>query len=107
MTTPTPDISDVVVIGAGIVGARDRPRPGRHRPVLTLVDAEATSVTAPARPTPRCCTPGTTPPPAPESRLVARSYELLGLRRADRHSHRRTGALLVAWTDEEVTPCLA
>ena len=56
MTTPTPDISDVVVIGAGIVGAaiaRDLAGTGQS---VTLVDARDDVGDG---------TPGTTPPPAP------------------------------------------
>ena len=99
MTSPTPDICDVVVIGAGIVGAaiaRDaRPAPACRWPSSRPA---TTSATAPARPTPRIlhtgfdATPGTL-----ESRLVARGYDLLGdyaeqtgiPDRADRRAARR------------------
>ena len=90
MTTPTPDISDVVVIGAGIVGAAiARDLAGTDLSV-TLVEArddvgDGTSKANTALlHTGYDATPGTL-----ESRLVARGYDLLGgVRRADRHSHR-------------------
>jgi glycerol-3-phosphate dehydrogenase len=104
MTTPTPDISDVVVIGAGIVGAaiaRDLAGTGLS---VTLVDArddvgDGTSKANTALlHTGYDATPGTL-----ESRLVARGYELLGdYAEQTGIPIERTGALLVAWTDEEV-----
>jgi glycerol-3-phosphate dehydrogenase len=104
MTTSTPGVLDVVVIGAGIVGAaiaRDLAGTGLS---VTLVEArndvgDGTSKANTALlHTGYDATPGTL-----ESRLVARGYDLLG-DYAERTGIpiERTGALLVAWTDEEV-----
>ena len=105
MTRPsTPDIADVVVIGAGIVGAaiaRDVAGTGLR---VTLVegrddvgDGTSKANTALLH-TGFDATPGTL-----ESRLVARGYELLGAYAEQTGIPiERTGALLVAWTDEEV-----
>lgn len=105
MTQPsTPDIADVVVIGAGIVGAaiaRDVAGTGLR---VTLVegrddvgDGTSKANTALLH-TGFDATPGTL-----ESRLVARGYELLGAYAEQTGIPiERTGALLVAWTDEEV-----
>jgi glycerol-3-phosphate dehydrogenase len=100
----TPQISDVVVIGAGIVGAaiaRDVAGTGL---AVTLVDArddvgDGTSKANTALlHTGFDATPGTL-----ESRLVARGYHLLGdYAEQTGIPVERTGALLVAWTDEEV-----
>ncbi|MDT5077803.1 MAG: glycerol-3-phosphate dehydrogenase [Mycobacterium sp.] len=104
MTTTAPDVSDVVVIGAGIVGAaiaRDLASTGLH---ITLVEArddvgDGTSKANTALlHTGFDATPGTL-----ESRLVARGYHLLGAYAEQTGIPvERTGALLVAWTDEEV-----
>ena len=104
MTTPTPDVSDVVVIGAGIVGAaiaRDLAGTGLS---VALVEArddvgDGTSKANTAMlHTGFDATPGTL-----ESRLVARGYHLLGdYAEQTGIPVERTGALLVAWTDEEV-----
>src|ERR1700712_4967698 len=97
------DIRDVVVVGAGIVGsaiARDLAGTGR---TVTLVegrddvgDGTSKANTALLH-TGFDALPGTL-----ESRLVARGYDLLGAY-AERTGIpvERTGALLVAWTDEE------
>ena len=102
MNTPS-DIRDVVVVGAGIVGsaiARDLGGTGLS---VTLVegrddvgDGTSKANTALLH-TGFDATPGTL-----ESRLVARGYDLLG-EYAERVGIpvERTGALLVAWTDEE------
>ncbi len=101
--TDLADIRDVVVIGAGIVGsaiARDIAGTGL---TVTLVegrehvgDGTSKANTALLH-TGFDATPGTL-----ESRLVARGYHLLG-DYAERTGIpiERTGALLVAWTDEE------
>ena len=103
MSTPTPDISDVVVIGAGIVGAaiaRDLAGTGLS---VTLVEPATTSVTAPARPTPRSCTPASTPSPAPWNPGWSPAATTFSADYAEQTGIpvERTGALLVAWTDEE------
>jgi glycerol-3-phosphate dehydrogenase len=100
----TPQISDVVVIGAGIVGAaiaRDLAGTGL---AVTLAEArddvgDGTSKANTALlHTGFDATPGTL-----ESRLVARGYHLLGdYAEQTGIPVERTGALLVAWTDEEV-----
>jgi glycerol-3-phosphate dehydrogenase len=100
----TPRVSDVVVIGAGIVGAaiaRDLAGTGL---AVTLVEArddvgDGTSKANTALlHTGFDATPGTL-----ESRLVARGYHLLGdYAEQTGIPVERTGALLVAWTDEEV-----
>jgi glycerol-3-phosphate dehydrogenase len=95
--------ADVVVIGAGIVGsAIARDLAGTASSVLLLEgrddvgDGTSKANTAILH-TGFDATPGTL-----ESRLVARGYELLGAY-AERTGIpvERTGALLVAWTDEE------
>lgn len=98
------DICDVVVIGAGIVGsaiARDLAGTGL---TVTLIegrddvgDGTSKANTALLH-TGFDASPGTL-----ESRLVARGYQLLGDYAAQTGIPvERTGALLVAWTDEEV-----
>ena len=95
---------DVVVVGAGIVGLRDRPRARRHHLSVALLEArddvgDGTSKANTAiLHTGFDATPGTL-----ESRLVARGYDLLGdYAAADGIPVERTGALLVAWTDEQL-----
>jgi len=99
----TPDVCDVIVVGAGIVGcAIARALAGTSLSV-TLVEArndvgDGTSKANTALlHTGFDATPGTL-----ESRLVARGYELLGdYAEQTGIPVERTGALLVAWTDEE------
>lgn len=96
-------ISDVVVIGAGIVGCAIARALAGSRLSVTLVEArddvgDGTSKANTALlHTGFDATPGTL-----ESRLVARGYDLLGAY-AERTGIpvERTGAMLVAWTDEE------
>lgn len=97
------DIRDVVVIGAGIVGSAIARALGGTELTVTLVegrddvgDGTSKANTALLH-TGFDATPGTL-----ESRLVARGYDLLG-EYAERVGIpvERTGALLVAWTDEE------
>src|ERR1700712_5253663 len=98
------DIRDVVVVGAGIVGsaiARDLAGTGR---TVTLVEGrdDVGDGTSKAN-TALLHTGFDAPPGTLEARLVARGYDLLG-DYAERTGIpvERTGALLVAWTDEEV-----
>lgn len=101
--TPEADLVDIVVIGAGIVGsAIARDLAGTNLSVTLLEgrddvgDGTSKANTAILH-TGFDATPGTL-----ESRLVARGYHLLG-----EYAHQtgipveRTGALLVAWNDEE------
>jgi glycerol-3-phosphate dehydrogenase len=105
VTTPTaPDVSDVVVIGAGIVGAAIARELAGTNLTVTLVEArddvgDGTSKANTALlHTGFDASPGTL-----ESRLVARGYHLLGAYAEQTGIPvERTGALLVAWTDEEV-----
>jgi glycerol-3-phosphate dehydrogenase len=102
MTDPK-EIRDVVVVGAGIVGSAIARALGGTGLTVTLVDGrddvgDGTSKANTALlHTGFDATPGTL-----ESRLVARGYQLLG-EYAERTGIpvERTGALLVAWTDEE------
>ena len=99
----TPDVSDVIVIGAGIVGSAIARELAGTGLTVTLVegrddvgDGTSKANTALLH-TGFDATPGTL-----ESRLVARGHHLLG-DYAERTGIpiERTGALLVAWTDEE------
>ncbi|MHA0288110.1 FAD-dependent oxidoreductase [Mycobacterium sp. C3-094] len=97
-------VTDVVVVGAGIVGAAiARALAGTHLSV-TLVEArddvgDGTSKANTALlHTGFDATPGTL-----ESRLVARGYDLLGAYAEETGIPvERTGAMLVAWTQEEL-----
>ncbi len=102
MTAPA-EIRDVVVIGAGIVGSAIARALGGTGLTVTLIegrddvgDGTSKANTALLH-TGFDATPGTL-----ESRLVARGYDLLG-EYAEQVGIpvERTGALLVAWTDEE------
>jgi glycerol-3-phosphate dehydrogenase len=97
------DIRDVVVIGAGIVGSAIARALAGTALTVSLIegrddvgDGTSKANTALLH-TGFDATPGTL-----ESRLVARGYHLLG-EYADAAGIpvERTGALLVAWTDEE------
>jgi glycerol-3-phosphate dehydrogenase len=99
----TPDVSDVIVIGAGIVGSSIARELAGTGLTVTLVEArddvgDGTSKANTALlHTGFDATPGTL-----ESRLVARGYHLLGdYAETTGIPVERTGALLVAWTDEE------
>jgi glycerol-3-phosphate dehydrogenase len=99
----TPDVSDVIVIGAGIVGSAIARELAGTGLTVTLVEArddvgDGTSKANTALlHTGFDATPGTL-----ESRLVARGYHLLGdYAETTGIPVERTGALLVAWTDEE------
>ena len=97
------DIRDVVVIGAGIVGSAIARALGGTGLRVTLLegrddvgDGTSKANTALLH-TGFDATPGTL-----ESRLVARGYDLLGAYAEEVGIPvERTGALLVAWTDEE------
>src|ERR1700712_3358799 len=100
---PTPEVSDVIVIGAGIVGAAIARELAGTGLSVTLVegrddvgDGTSKANTALLH-TGFDATPGTL-----ESRLVAPGYQLLGAYAEQTGIPvERTGALLVAWTDEE------
>jgi glycerol-3-phosphate dehydrogenase len=98
-----PDVSDVVVVGAGIVGSAIARALAGTQVSVTLVEArndvgDGTSKANTALlHTGFDASPGTL-----ESRLVARGYALLGDYAAQTGIPvEHTGALLVAWTDEE------
>ncbi|WP_111509451.1 NAD(P)/FAD-dependent oxidoreductase [Mycobacterium kyogaense] len=101
---PVSDVTDVAVIGAGIVGAAIARALAGTRLSVTLVEArddvgDGTSKANTALlHTGFDATPGTV-----ESRLVARGYDLLGdYAEQTGIPVERTGAMLVAWTTEEV-----
>lgn len=101
---PVSDVVDVVVVGAGIVGAAIARALAGTRLSVTLVEArddvgDGTSKANTALlHTGFDATPGTV-----ESRLVARGYDLLGdYAEQTGIPVERTGAMLVAWTTEEV-----
>ena len=106
MTSPSQpaDIRDVIVVGAGIVGsaiARDLAGTGL---TVTLVEGrdDVGDGTSKAN-TALLHTGFDAPPGTLESQLVARGYQLLGDYATQTGIPvERTGALLVAWTDEEV-----
>lgn len=94
---------DVAVVGAGVVGAAVARLLSRHRLRVALLDArpDVGAGTSKANTailhTGFDATPGTT-----EARLVARGYELLSSFAAHTGiSVERTGAVLVAWDDEQ------
>jgi glycerol-3-phosphate dehydrogenase len=99
----TPDVSDVVVVGGGIVGCAIARALAGTKLSVTLLEArddvgDGTSKANTALlHTGFDATPGTL-----ESRLVARGYHLLGdYAEQTGIPVERTGALLVAWTEEE------
>ena len=98
------EIRDVVVVGAGIVGSAIARALAGTSLSVTLLEArddvgDGTSKANTALlHTGYDATPGTL-----ESRLVARGYELLGAYAEQTGIPvEHTGALLVAWTDEEL-----
>ncbi|MGO4443651.1 NAD(P)/FAD-dependent oxidoreductase [Mycobacterium sp. 2YAF39] len=99
-----PDVADVIVVGGGIVGcAIARALAGTSLSV-TLVDAREDIGDGTSKANTALLHTGfDATPETLESRLVARGYEMLG-EYADQTGIpvERTGALLVAWTDEEV-----
>ncbi|MGL4175995.1 MAG: NAD(P)/FAD-dependent oxidoreductase [Dermatophilaceae bacterium] len=95
---------DVAVIGAGVVGAAiARELAGTHATVA-VVEARADVGDGTSKANTAILHTGfDATPGALESRLVARGYDLLGAyAEATGIPVERTGALLVAWTDEEV-----
>ena len=99
------DVADVVVIGGGIVGcAIARALAGTNLSV-TLVEARADIGDGTSKANTALLHTGfDATPETLESRLVARGYELLGDYATQTGIPvERTGALLVAWTDEEVS----
>ena len=99
-----PDVADVIVVGGGIVGsAIARALAGTHLSVtLTEARDDIGDGTSKAN-TAILHTGFDATPETLESRLVARGYDLLGEYAAQTGIPvERTGALLVAWTDEEV-----
>jgi glycerol-3-phosphate dehydrogenase len=98
------EISDVVVVGAGIVGsAIARTLAGTNLSVTLLEARDDVGDGTSKANTALLHTGYDATPDTLESRLVARGYELLGAY-AEQASIpvEHTGALLVAWTDEEL-----
>lgn len=99
----TPDVSDVVVVGAGIVGSAIARALAGTRSSVTLLEARADVGDGTSKANTALLHTGFDAKPGTlESTLVARGYELLG-KYAEQTGIpvERTGALLVAWTDEE------
>lgn len=98
------DVSDVIVVGGGIVGcAIARALAGTRLSVALLEARDDVGDGTSKANTALLHTGYDAVPDTLESRLVARGYELLG-EYAEQTGIpvERTGALLVAWTDEEV-----
>ena len=98
-----PQVFDVVVIGAGVVGCAVARELAGYQLSVALVESRADVGDATSKANTAIlhtgfdATPGTL-----ESRLVARGYELLSdYAKATGIPVERTGAVLVAWTDEE------
>src|SRR5215208_2588626 len=94
---------DVVIVGAGVVGAAIARELTRHRLDVTLVEAGADVGAGTSKANTALLHTGFDAKPGTlEARLVARGYELLS-----EYAPRvgipveRTGALLVAWTEEQ------
>jgi glycerol-3-phosphate dehydrogenase len=101
--TDAVDVSDVIVVGGGIVGcAIARALAGTNLSV-TLVEARADVGDGTSKANTALLHTGFDAIPGTlESRLVARGYEMLGSYAEQTGIPvERTGALLVAWTDEE------
>src|SRR5215211_8665945 len=95
---------DVVIVGAGVVGAAIARELTRHRLDVTLVEAGADVGAGTSKANTALLHTGFDAKPGTlEARLVARGHELLS-----EYSERvgipveRTGALLVAWDDEQL-----
>jgi glycerol-3-phosphate dehydrogenase len=104
MTAPTRQVFDVAVIGAGIVGAAIARDLAGTSLSVAVIEArnDVGDVTSKAN-TALLHTGYDTTPGTLESRLVARGYHLLGDYAAQAGIPiERTGAILVAWTDEEL-----
>ncbi|MFG1933995.1 NAD(P)/FAD-dependent oxidoreductase [Mycobacterium sp. NPDC048908] len=98
-----PDVSDVVVVGGGIVGCAIARAVAGTRLSVTLLEARADVGDGTSKANTALLHTGFDATPATlESRLVARGYELLsGYAEQTGIPVERTGAVLVAWTDEE------
>ena len=95
---------DVAVVGGGVVGLRGRPPAAASRPRASPCSKPGpTSAPGRARPTRRSCTPGSTPRPARSRRgsSPAATRCCASTRRPSGISIEETGALLVAWDDEQ------
>jgi glycerol-3-phosphate dehydrogenase len=99
----TPDVSDVLVVGGGIVGcAIARALAGTSLSVTLLEARDDVGDGTSKANTALLHTGFDASPGTLESRLVARGYDLLGAYAEQTGIPvERTGALLVAWTDEE------
>src|SRR6201991_4531888 len=100
----TPDVCDVLVVGGGIVGcAIARALAGTSLSVTLLEARDDVGDGTSKANTALLHTGFDASPGTLESRLVARGYHLLGAYAEQTGIPvERTGALLVAWTDEEV-----
>jgi glycerol-3-phosphate dehydrogenase len=94
---------DVVVVGAGVVGAAVARELSHHRLRVALLDAQADVGTGTSKANTAILHTGfDATPGSVESRLVTRGYELLtGYAPAVGISIEHTGAVLVAWDDEQ------
>lgn len=99
----TPDVSDVVVVGAGIVGSAIARALAGTKSSVTLLEARSDVGDGTSKANTALLHTGFDAKPGTlESRLVARGYHLLGAYAEQTGIPvERTGALLVAWTDEE------
>jgi glycerol-3-phosphate dehydrogenase len=98
------DVSDVIVVGGGIVGCAIARALAGTTLSVTLLEARGDVGDGTSKANTALLHTGyDATPETVESRLVARGYELLGAyAEATGIPVERTGALLVAWTDEEV-----
>jgi glycerol-3-phosphate dehydrogenase len=98
-----PDVSDVVVVGGGIVGCAIARAVAGTNLSVTLLEARADVGDGTSKANTALLHTGFDATPATlESRLVARGYELLsGYAAQTGIPVERTGAVLVAWTGEE------
>lgn len=98
------DVADVVVVGGGIVGSAIARALAGTSLSVTLIEARDDIGDGTSKANTAILHTGfDATPETLESRLVARGYELLGEYAAQTGIPvERTGALLVAWTDEEV-----
>lgn len=99
----TGDVSDVVVVGAGIVGAAIARALAGTSLSVTLLEARADVGDGTSKANTALLHTGFDAGPGTlESRLVARGYAMLGAYAEETGIPvERTGALLVAWTEEE------
>jgi glycerol-3-phosphate dehydrogenase len=102
MNTPT-DVSDVIVVGGGIVGAAIARALAATSLSVTLAEARADIGDGTSKANTAILHTGFDAAPGTlESRLVARGYQMLGeYAEQTGIAVERTGAMLVAWTDEE------